>query len=249
MASAPPTIFSPQRRVAARARAARRQHAGGAARWLLGEVVEDIEDRLDFVRHAPRRALVLGDLTGVLAGYVRARGSEVIEAPHDWDDELPFPQGGFDFIASLFRLDTANDLPGALIHLRNALAPGGLMIATLLGAGSLSTLRSTMLAADGDRPAPRIHPQVDVRAAGQLMLRAGFADPVIDTRTEYRRYHTLERLVSELRDHGLTNQLAQRGPSLGAGGYQRARAEFARHAGFDEASETFEILTLTGRHP
>jgi SAM-dependent methyltransferase len=247
MATSPPIIFSPPRRAAVRARATRRQDSPKAARWLFLEVIEDIVDRLDFLRHVPRRALVLGDLTGMMARNLRALGAEAIDAPDDWDDELPLPESGFDFIASLFRLDTANDLPGALIHLRNALAPGGSAIAVMLGAGSLPVLRETMLAADADRPAPRIHPQVDVRAAGQLMLRAGFADPVIDTRTEYRQYHTLEGLVSDLRDQGLTNQLARHGPGHGRAAYQRARAEFARHAGFDEASEEFEILTLTGR--
>lgn len=248
MASAPPTIFSPRRRAAVRARAARRQGTAGAARWLLGDVIEDVEDRMAFLRHEPRRALAIGDLTGLLARDLAELGAEVTEAGADWSDELPFPQGGFDFIASLFRLDTANDLPGALIHLRAALAPGGLMIATLLGAGSLPLLRGLMLAADADRPSPRLHPQVDVRAAGQLLLRAGFANPVIDTRTIERHYGSPDQLLADLRDQGLTNQLVEHGPPLGRAAHARLLAEFARQ-GDDGASERFEVLTLTGwRH-
>ena len=41
-----------------------------------------------------------------------------------FDEEQPYAQTGFDFIASLGTLDTLNDLPGALIHIRQALAPG-----------------------------------------------------------------------------------------------------------------------------
>ena len=45
MASGSPTIFSPLRRVAVRDRMACRQRADGAARWLFGEVIDDVEGR------------------------------------------------------------------------------------------------------------------------------------------------------------------------------------------------------------
>lgn len=248
MATGSPTIFSPRRRAAVRSRMAARQRTTGAARWLFGEAVDDIEDRLAFLRHEPRRALVLGDPTGLLARDLAKRNVEVVEARPDWDDELPFREGGFDFIASLFRLDTANDLPGALVHLRAALAPRGLMITAMLGAGSLPLLRATMLAADGERAAPRLHPQVDVRAGGQLLMRAGFANPVIDTQTIERRYDSLDQLLADLRDQGLGNQLADPGPPLDRAGYARAVSEFRQRCE-GGAGERFEVLTLTGwRH-
>ena len=127
------------------------------------------------------------------------QGAEVTRAePAElFAEEQPFPFGPFDFIASLGTLDTVNDLPGALIHLRGALAPGGLMIASFPGAGSLPALRAAMLAADGERPAPRIHPQVDVRAGGQLLQRAGFADPVVDSRGLDVRFASLASLIAD----------------------------------------------------
>ena len=89
------------------------------------------------------------------------------------------------------------------------------MIASFIGAGSLPALRAAMLVADGDRPAPRLHPQVDVRAGGQLLQRAGFADPVVDSRGLDVRFSSLERLVGDLRAQGLGNVLARSGPPLG----------------------------------
>jgi SAM-dependent methyltransferase len=161
------------------------QSAPDAARYLLADMVEDVAERLAFLRFEPRRALVIGDWTGELARSLAERKIDVTTADPTTglDEEKPYPFDNFDFIVSLHALDTVNDLPGALIHLRGALAAGGLMIASFPGAGSLPVLRSAMLVADGERPAPRIHPQVDVRAGGQLLQRAGFADPVIDSRT------------------------------------------------------------------
>jgi SAM-dependent methyltransferase len=252
MASAPPTIFSPSRRAAARRRIAGLQQHPDAARFVIEDVVEDTLERLAFLRHETARALVIGEWTGELAKRLRKPGTEVVEAePGDgFDEERPFPFEGFDFVASVATLDTVNDLPGALIHVRRALAPGGRAIASFVGAGSLPALRRIMLAADGERPAPRLHPMVDVRAGAQLLQRAGWADPVADSRTLSVAYRSLDRLVDDLRAQGLGNVLASRSPPLGKAGLARACAAFAEEA--DEHGrvvERFEILTLSGRHP
>ncbi len=145
-------------------------------------------------------------------------------------------------------LDAVNDLPGALIHLRNALAPGGLVIAHFIGGQSLPALRAAMLAAEPDRPAARIHPLVDPRAAPALLQRAGWKDPVVDTHALAVRYSSLDRLVADLRDQGLGNALAKPAAPLGKAALARARAAFAARAEADgKVTETFEIVTLTGR--
>src|SRR4029078_8089923 len=115
------------------------------------------------------------------------------------DLEQPLPFGPYDFIACLGVLARADDLPGALIQFRRALAPGGVAVASFAGAGSLPVLRRIMLAADGARPAARIHPMVDVRAGAQLLQRAGFADPVAYSRAMSVAYRALDRLVADVR--------------------------------------------------
>ena len=104
-----------------------------------------------------------------------------------------------------------------------------------------SALRAAMLAADGERPAPRLHPAVDVRAGGQLLQRAGWADPVVDSRSLAVRFSSLDSLVADLRAQGLSNCLARSGPALTRQQLGTARAEFGQGT-----IETFEILTLTG---
>ena len=240
---AAPIIFAPARRLAARRRMRRLQAADDAPRYLLDDMGEDMLERLAFLRHDPRNALVIGDSGGALACALRTGGAVVREAaPEDGlDEEQPLPFAGLDFIASMGTLDTVNDLPGALVHLRAALAPGGLLIASLVGAGSLPMLRSAMFAADADRPAPRLHPMIDVRAGAQLLQRAGLADPVADGRTMTVRFSSLDRLVGDLRAQGLSNVLARPGPTLGQEALERAREVFG-----SDTLETFELITLTG---
>jgi SAM-dependent methyltransferase len=245
----PPKIFDPARRRAVRRRITARQVRPDAARFVIEDMVEDVLDRLSFVRHEPGRTLVIGDWSGALAEALERQGAEVTPADvGEVDEEQPYPESGFDLIVSLGTLDTVNDLPGALIHIRQALRPGGRAIASFAGAGSLGHLRSAMLAADGERPAGRMHPMVDIRAAAQLLQRAGWSDPVADCRAIRVSYRSLDRLVADLRDQGLGNVLASPAPPLGKAALERARAAFLEAAGPDgRVVESFEILTLTGR--
>ena len=216
---------------------------------MLDDMVEDLLERLAFLRHEPSKALIIGDWTGALGAALLQQGAEVSEAdPVTLDEERPYPSAGFDLIASLGTLDTVNDLPGALIHIREALAPDGRAIASFVGAGSLPALRSAMLAADADRPAARMHPMVDIRAAAQLVERAGWAEPVADCRTIQVAYRSLDRLIADLRDQGLGNVLASPAPPLGKAALERARAAFLAAAGPDErVVEAIGIVTLSGR--
>lgn len=244
----PPRIFSPLRRIARRKRMLALQTRADAPRYLLDDMREDVLERLSFLRFEPGSALVIGDYSGDLSSDLEARGVSVTRAEpaEGFDDESPFPATGFDLVACLGTLDTVNDLPGALVHARQALNPGGLLIASFPAAGSLPQLREIMLAADGDRPAPRLHPAVDVRAGAQLLQRALFADPVADQRALRARFRNLGQLVADLRAQGLGNVLADPGPTLGRHGWRRALEAFAAQADEGRVTETFEILTLTG---
>lgn len=242
-----PIIFNKRRRDQRARRAVRRQSAPDAARFLLDDMVEDTLERLAFLRHRSANALILGDWTGTLAANLRGKGSEANEVV-TCDLEAPFDSSGHDLIAVTGLLDAVNDLPGAMIHLRRALAPGGLIITHFVGGQSLPALRAAMFAAEPERPAGRIHPLVDPRAAPALLQRAGWKDPVVDTHRLTVRYHSLDRLVADLRDQGLGNALARPAPALGKTALARAQADFAGRADADgKTAETFEIVTLTGR--
>ncbi|HEX9932921.1 MAG TPA: methyltransferase domain-containing protein [Allosphingosinicella sp.] len=245
-----------------RLRRARAAASGGDADYLLRHADEELIERLQAVRREFRRALVLGGGDGALAVRLRALGLDVVvadaaralgEVQCD-EDRLPFADGAFDLVLSVGVLDSVNDLPGALALVRRALRPDGLFLGAFAGAGSLPALRRAMHAAEEaqGRPAsPRIHPQIDLRAAGDLLARAGLALPVVDGETVTVRFGSLLRLVADLRAMGATNILETRSRApVGRLGLAAAMAEFAAAADADgKTAERFEIVYMIGWAP
>ena len=240
--------------------------SGGAATYLHRRAAAELIERLDLVRRDLRTALDLGCGDAWLTGRLRERGLEVTPADAGRrfaadargvqcdEDRLPFADGAFDLVVSIGGLDSVNDLPGALSLIRRVLKPDGLFLAAFAGAGSLPGLRRAMRAAEaaeGIEASPRIHPQIDVRAAGDLLGRAGFALPVVDTDRVTVRFPSLLRLVGDLRAMGTTNLLAARSRRpLGRIGLAAAAAEFESRAEADgKTPEPFEILYLSGWAP
>jgi hypothetical protein len=98
--------------------------------------------------------------------------------------------------------------------------------------------------------AARIHPQIDVRAAGDLLVRAGFALPVVDSRSLAIRFSALAALVDDLRSWGATNILATRPRPIDRIGFGAALCDFAEHAEPDgKTVETIEIIYVTAWSP
>ena len=232
------------------------------ADYLHRLAADELIERLGMVKRDFRRALDLGCAGGYLTRRLRERGLEVVPCDPGAafaraaggvqadEDRLPFADGAFDLIVSVGALDSVNDLPGALLLARRALRPDGLFLAAFAGAGSLKRLKRAMLAADSVEggAAPRVHPQIDVRAAGDLLGRAGFALPVVDAQPVDVRFPSLMALVRDLRAMGGTNLLTARSRRpLGRHGLAAAIADFEDGEG--KTTERFEILHLLGWAP
>ena len=201
--------------------------------FLFGETGGRLMDRLADIRRSFPVALDLGCHDGGLGARLQAReGTEhVIQCdlspgmtyaaraanrlPAAAADEefLPFAPGSLDLVVSNLSLHWVNDLPGALTQVRKALRPDGLFLACLLGGATLTELRDAMmnaeLAVEGG-VSPRVSPFADVRAAGDLLSRAGFALPVADLDTIRVSYPDPLSLMRDLRNMGESNSLAAR---------------------------------------
>ncbi|MEO1160092.1 MAG: methyltransferase domain-containing protein, partial [Pseudomonadota bacterium] len=128
-------------------------------------------------------------------------------------DSPDLPQETFDCIFACPGLEWANDLPGSLARLRQALKPDGVLLAAMLGGESLHELRASWLQAETmmtGGASPRVAPFCDVRDAGGLLQRAGFALPVIDTDRLKVRYDNGLALMKDLKALGLSNIMAER---------------------------------------
>jgi SAM-dependent methyltransferase len=247
----PPEIFDRTLRRKRRDRAAARypdfaflrEHMLEGIAERLTEVKRGFRDVLDLGSFDGRFALPGASVTRLDAGKAFAARSGGIQAD---EDRLPFAEASFDLIVSAGVLDQVNDVPGALIQIRRALRPDGLFLGAFAGAGSLATLRSAFLAAE---PAARFHPQIDVRAAGDLLSRAGFALPVADVETLTVRYAGIANLLRDLRGMAATNLLPGAAP-LTRTTLARAAEGFAEQAGTEgRTAERFEIVYLTGWAP
>ncbi|MEM8696713.1 MAG: methyltransferase domain-containing protein [Pseudomonadota bacterium] len=197
--------------------------------------------------HIPKALQSLGiDAVTADAGFGMARATRGVQCD---EDRLPFADESVDLVIAAGTLDTVNDLPGALALIRRILRPDGLFLGAFLGSGSLPALRQAMLQADlaAGGAAPRIHPQIDIRAAGDLLSRAGFALQVADGETLPVRYPDLTRLVGDLR--GSANASLLGGPSLSRYAFAAAHAAFEALRQDGKTGETFEIVYLTGWAP
>ncbi|MGI8943612.1 MAG: methyltransferase domain-containing protein [Qipengyuania sp.] len=248
METSVPTVFSRAAVVAKWRRSAVRAGARDGGRFLIDAIEEDILERLAFMRFEPQRVLAVGAGKGQLFPALSAPDAAIRSEPLGAiDEEFPLDVGGYDLIVHLLGLGMVNDLPGALVHFRTALAPGGLFLASFPGSGSLPVLRGIIARADGERGVPRMHPLVGSREGAALLQRAGFTRQVVDSYTLDVRYSSLETLVEDLRDHGLTRSLATPSPPLSRSGLLRAREAFDTLRDEDgKVAEQYEILTLTG---
>ena len=170
-------------------------------------------------------------------------------------EALPFAAGSFDLVLSLLDLHWVNDLPGALAQIRHVLRPDGLFLGALLGGETLSELRAVLLAAEAEvsgGASPRVAPKVDLRDAGALLQRAGFALPVADADTLTVSYPNALALMRELRGMGEGNAVAGRSRRF------TRRAVLLRAAALYEerfadadgrVPATFQVLYLTGWAP
>ena len=234
----------------------------GRPDYLEQLVDEELAERLAMVSRSFHDVLILGAST--LAGHLRGQDMAVTTADPGFiyamrgkgvqcdEDKLPFSDGSFDLVLAPGTLDSVNDLPGALTLIRRVLRPDGLFLAALFGAGSLPKLKQAMLTADikVGGATPRIHPQIDVRAAGDLLMRAGFRLPVVDSHGVTIRFSSMRQLVADLRAAAATNVLAMQRRPLTRTAYAHASAAFMSQADPDgKVSERLEVIHLSAWAP
>lgn len=120
--------------------------------------------------------------------------------------------GQYDLIISVLDLQSTNDVPGFLTQIRRHLKPDGLFMGAALGGETFKELRSAWLKADDELSGgafARVSPFIDIRDAGALLQRAGFALPVSDLENHTVRYEHPLALMSELRKFGATNPMIE----------------------------------------
>lgn len=239
------------------------------ADFLLDRAADDLRERLASVERRFERAAALFSVTPAARDAVLASGkaAEVIRVEADRaflgpepgivaaPETLPLEPESIDLAVSLLAFQEMNDIPGMLIQIRRALKPDGLFLGAFAGSGTLAELRESLLAAETEirgGASPRVIPFTDVRDAGALLQRAGFALPVADVETVTVRYDSAFGLIADLKAMGAANALIARSRR------PATRALFARAAEIyaerfsdpdGRVRATFSIVWMSGWAP
>lgn len=217
---------------------------------LQREVGQRLLERLDVLRVKPGTIVDVGAGTGhaTRALLHRYRGGHVVAldvamsmlrraqraglwrrkpSPVCGDVEsLPLASGCADMIHSNLTLQWCNDIECALREMRRVLKPDGLLLFTTVGPDTLKELRASWAEADAYI---HINNFLDMHDVGDAVLRAGFADPVMEMEMMCLTYRGVPQLMRELKLLGARNSTQGRPRGLtGRRRYQRARQAYER---------------------
>ena len=200
---------------------------------LAREVGRRMAERLDYVRLAPARLADIGCATGDGIRELRRRYPralplaidfarpmlEIARGRSSWLERwrglavapvnadvraLPLAGGSLQLIWSNLMLHWLDDPLPAFRELHRVLDVGGLVTFSLLGPDTLKELRLAATAIGMDMPVRRF---LDMHDVGDLLVAAGFADPVMDMEMFTLTYASPRGLLRDQRRLGVRDGL------------------------------------------
>jgi malonyl-CoA O-methyltransferase len=193
---------------------------------VQGEIRTRMLERLDIVRLQPTAVLDLGAGTGHASRELKRRypSAQVIAldsslamlrasapqqrflrrfAPVCGDaHRLPVRSQSFDLVLSNLLLEWCHEPDAVFGEVARVLRPKGLFTFTTVGPDTLKEVRELWRGVD---PFTHVHRFIDMHDFGDALLRAGFAEPVMDTERLTVTYRDLSTLLDEIRGSGARN--------------------------------------------
>jgi malonyl-CoA O-methyltransferase len=235
-----------------------------AAAVLQNEVCERLLEKLQYVKLTPHRILDAGTGTGEAIRPLQKlyRGAEVVALDiseqmlrkaatrSNWlrpslqvcadIEALPFADDSFDLVFSSLSLQWCNDLDAALQNFMRILKPGGLLVFTSFGPDTLKELRHSWQVVDA---ALHVNQFIDMHDVGDALVRAHFADPVMEAEIIRLQYSAVDGLLADLRAIGanVTAQGHRRG-LLTAQSLQRLRDAYETYREAGSLPASYEVI-------
>jgi len=234
---------------------------------LQREIADRLLARLEVVRLKPQVILDIGCGTGydarkLMKRYPRARvlGLDIVEAMANrarrnsglWRrlagrcgfacgdaERLPLAPASVDMIVSNLALQWC-DPRTVFAEARRVLRPGGLLMFTTFGPDTLRELRDAWRAADD---APHVHAFIDMHDIGDMLIHAGFADPVMDMEPFTLTYASVMEVMRDIKQLGAHNVALNRTRGLtGKARFTRFRAAYESLARNGKIPATYEAV-------
>jgi malonyl-CoA O-methyltransferase len=153
---------------------------------------------------------------------------------------LPLADASIDLLFSNLCLQWLPDLPAVFAQFRRVLRPGGRLLLSSFGPGTLGELREAFAAGDKVEHVSHFAP---IQQIGDALLAAGFRDPVLDQDTFTLTYPDLRSLLHELQAIGATNALVGRRHGLtGKGRFAAATAAYEAMRRDGRLPSTWEVI-------
>jgi len=151
---------------------------------------------------------------------------------------LPLAPRAFDMVWSNLALAWSADPPAVFREFHRVLNTGGLLMFSSYGPDTLRELRAAFAGIDAH---PHTHRFLDMHDLGDMLVEAGFANPVMDMETLTLTYADLDALARDLRASGQANAaMGRRRGLFGRGAWQRVRERYPVRDG--RLPATFEIV-------
>ncbi|MBI3714892.1 MAG: malonyl-ACP O-methyltransferase BioC [Betaproteobacteria bacterium] len=241
--------------------------------FLQREIADRLFERLEYIKLAPQCVIDLGCGTGYSSRKLQARFPQatlvsvdlapaMLEAARShtgamaalvrWLRRGPAPRYLCADIESLPLADESADLALSNLALQwcdpqqvareaaRVIRPEGLFMFTTFGPDTLKELRTAFRGLD---ERPHVNQFVDMHDIGDMLVEAGFADPVMDQETITLTYSDLKPLLRELKGIGAHNVLPGRSTGLmGRARWQRMVTGYEQFRRDGRLPATYEVV-------
>jgi malonyl-CoA O-methyltransferase len=235
-----------------------------AAAVLQREVCIRLLERLDYIKLQPARILDAGSGTGwgarqlgelykeadIVALDIAIGMLQAARGTSSWwqklfsgskqrflcadVEALPLAAQSMDMVWSNCTLQWCNDLPATFVELSRVIKTEGLLMFSTFGPDTLQELRIAFDGVDGYNHLNRF---ADMHDIGDMLVAAGFADPVMEMEKITLTYNDVKAVMQDLRSIGAHNATAGRAPGM------MGKAKWARIA------QNYEALRREGKLP
>ena len=206
---------------------------GDGLRELMRRYPSAMPLAIDFARPMLEAVRARTDLMQRFIQRLRGRLPQLINADAR---ALPIPSGSLGLAWSNLMLHWVDEPQPAFLELHRVLEVGGLLMFSVLGPDTLKELREAGIKAGVNPPLRRF---IDMHDLGDMLLAAGFADPVMDMEMLTLTYETPRLLLADQRHLGVRDGMFG---NMGWRDWRRVFRAYGESRGEGRLPATFEII-------
>ena len=155
-------------------------------------------------------------------------------------EALPIKANSIDMVWSNLAVQWCNDLPATLVELQRVMKVDGLLMFSTFGPDTLKEIRSAFQGVDGYTHSNRF---ADMHDIGDMLVAAGFADPVMDMEYITLTYNDVKAVMQDLRSIGAHNATAGRATGMmGKQAWGRVLENYEKLRRDGKLPATFEVI-------